>query len=263
MLNTGYFLDSSFLIGPPMDYTRCSLFWDHISLVRSSWTPREVDSLVFSHGKSNSKKKVECAQSLYTVEDFQKGEAFAFVDERIKGRDNFLISGSSDVGKSQLVSAVLFNYFKSSSRYLVVSTKEEFKLIHAGHHSIIFDDFEWDTLSKEEIIRLLDRDRPTKMITCKFENATLYNYQQIIVVCNDIPDIFVEAKPIQSRILIYNKSISEDLRERESLFRRSTHRGNHLLQYSNEVNMNNFLPECSCRFHRPSLSNVCLGFVRR
>jgi Cdc6-like AAA superfamily ATPase len=204
-------------------------------LNRSSWTPREIDSLIFSHGKHNLKKKTENLQSLYSIDDFRITSAFNFVDARIKGRDNFLIFGSSDVGKTQLVCALLFYYFKATSQYLVISTKEELKLVCANHQSIILDDFEWNTLSREEVIRLLDRDKPAKMITCKFENSIIYNYQQIIVISNQIPDVFRDDKAILSRIMTFDESISSDLRSNDSLARRSTHRGNHLLQYSNEV----------------------------
>ena len=136
MLNTGCFLDSSFLIGPPMDSNRCSLFWDHISMDRTSWDPREVDTLIFGLGKS--KKNKDFNQPLYSITDFYMNEVYKFIEFKIQGRDNFLLVGNSDVGKTQLVNAHLYEYFRTTSRYLVVSTREELKLVTSAHHSIIF-----------------------------------------------------------------------------------------------------------------------------
>lgn len=88
----------------------------------------------------------------------------------------------------------------------------------------------WDKLDRSEVINIIDRDRDYKSIECKYSVATLYRHQQIIIICNDIPKIFVDDNAVKSRVTVIN--IENDLRDIELKSnienRRSTTRGNHL-----------------------------------
>ena len=143
-----------------------------------------------------------------------------------------LICGESCIGKTQLVMALLDRYFKneSSIKYISCSTREDLKRCHKGLESIIFDDYPFETTSRSDIITILDRDRKLKTVETKFECSTLYSYQQIIIICNEIPKVIKDDSAILSRLTIIEIEANVDLRKPElcDSFARTTTRGNHL-----------------------------------
>ena len=69
-----------------------------------------------------------------------------------------MVIGESNIGKTQLVMAHLSYYFRGdASKFITISTREEMKLINSAHQSIVLDDFEFNSLEIDEILRLLDR----------------------------------------------------------------------------------------------------------
>ena len=88
----------------------------------------------------------------------------------------------------------------------------------------------WDKLDRSEVINIIDRDRDVKTIECKYSTATIYKHQQIVIICNEIPSIFLEDKAVQSRVTIIH--VDFDLRLyifNENINNvRTTTRGNHL-----------------------------------
>ena len=86
----------------------------------------------------------------------------------------------------------------------------------------------WEKLDRSEVINLIDRDRDVKTIECKYSTAAIYKHQQIIIICNEIPSIFIEDEAVASRVSIIN--VKDDLRNytHQSNINKSTTRGNHL-----------------------------------
>jgi len=111
--------------------------------------------------------------------------------------------------------------------FRIISTKEELKDIGKNIQTIVLDDFDFTYIELSEMIRILDRDRREKVFVCKYDNAIIYNYQQIIIICNKIPDIIFNSEACISRLSIVN--ITDDLRTIDSCHMRTTSRGNHLL----------------------------------
>ena len=70
MLNSDYYLDSSFLLGgQSLDLKRCEIFWSHISN-GFKMTPERISHLMFGIVKGGQKEGPPGKYSLYTLNDF-------------------------------------------------------------------------------------------------------------------------------------------------------------------------------------------------
>ena len=83
-------------------------------------------------------------------------------------------------------------------------------------------------MDRSEVINLIDRDRDFKTIECKYASAMLFKHQQIIIICNVIPEIFENDDAVKSRITIVH--VDKDQRDIKFFDEngRTTTRGNHL-----------------------------------
>jgi hypothetical protein len=229
MLNRDYYLDSTFFLGPGLNKKKCEIMWEHISQ-RKIFKTVDVEKLVFEE-KGGLKSHSFTEEVLYSLNDFWESDVKEFVVAKVLSRCNFMVIGDTNIGKTQLVLSALQAFFRGNSRFIIVRTKEELKNVRFQHHTILFDDFDFDTFSISECIRILDRDTTRKSIECKYEVATLFRHQQVIVVGNQKHQLFVDNKMLSNRILCFPIDVTQDLRvDFSDDDKRETSRGNHLLK---------------------------------
>ena len=76
---------------------------------------------------------------LYSSEDFVDCNIKETIYKYIKHRDNILIYGEANTGKTQVVLSLLYEYFYGNiDKYVSINTKEDFKKIqyHVSNISI-------------------------------------------------------------------------------------------------------------------------------
>jgi len=116
MLSTEYYLDSTFLMTSPMILEKCELFWVKL-ISKKQFKSKDVEFLMFT---SSNEKKNQISHDnilLYDKNSFMANESTKSIMKNIQERDNILICGSANTGKSQFVVTALTDYFKNNKYF--------------------------------------------------------------------------------------------------------------------------------------------------
>lgn len=102
----------------------------------------------------------ESMSVLYDIDtDFKSNNSLAQIKRLVRSRDNFIVVGPANIGKTQLVYSAVARYFDQPSRYMTMGVKEDLKKNSFNVETLILDDFEFSTFTHSEMIALLDRDK--------------------------------------------------------------------------------------------------------
>jgi cytidylate kinase len=109
------------------------------------------------------------------MDDFDQCEDYItwFNDKLISKRHNVVIEGPPGTGKSSLIETMCHPFGVQ-----FVATADELKNVSKKTQFVVFDDFNFDGLSVDDVKRLMDRERPTQRIKV---SSTLYSISVFLI----------------------------------------------------------------------------------
>jgi hypothetical protein len=186
-----------------LDRKRTEAAWRTI-LKPSETTLPQVCEVVFG-SVIKEVQTTDIRQSRYQLVDFSPEGDDANLIEKLqhcllKRRHNVVLVGPPGTGKSCLIQTLTAQYGVQ-----FFGTADELKEISPEAQFIVFDDFDFSSLTVECMKRMLDREFPTQRIKVRYTDAMLTHEMTRVILCNELHDHF-DNEAVRSRVEIINVS---------------------------------------------------------